>query len=104
MEIHMEQIHTAKIQERDGVEIYTAHIQKNGDGWIGQIQEIPEVKCEENTKKALLKTLENELHEVLEAQADAWDKQIEEDIKAGRLDRLGEKAIEDLRAGRCKDL
>ena len=42
------------------------------------------------------------LHEVLVARADAWDKQIEEDIKAGRLDHLAEKALEDLRAGRCK--
>ncbi len=29
---------------------------------------------------------------------------VEEDIKAGRLDHLVEKALEDLRAGRCKDL
>ena len=100
----MDKIQTAKIQERDGVEIYTAHIQKNSDGWIGQIQEVPEVKCEESTKQDLLRLLEDELHEVLEARADAWDKQIEEDIKAGRLDHLGDKALEDLRAGRCKDL
>ena len=100
----MNRIQTAKIQERDGVEIYTAHIQKNGDGWIGWMPEIPEVKCEENTKESLLETIEDKLHEVLEARADAWDKQIEEDIQAGRLDHLGDKALEDLRAGRCKDL
>lgn len=82
----------------------TVHIKKNGDGWIGQIPEVPEVKCEENTKKALLKTLENELHEVLETRADAWDKQIEEDIIAGRLDPLRKKALEDLRAGRYTNL
>lgn len=100
----MEKIQTAKIQERDGVEIYTAHMQKNGDGWIGQIQEVPEMKCEGNTKDALLKILEDKLHIVLEARAEVWDKQIEEDIKAGRLDHLGDKALEDLWAGRCKDL
>ncbi len=100
----MEKIQTVKIQERDGVEIYTAYIQKNGDGWIGQIHEVPEVNCEEVTKERLVITLENELHIALEARADAWDKQIEEDIKAGRLDHLGDKALEDLRAGRCTDL
>ncbi len=100
----MEKIQTVKIQNPEYGDIYTAHIEKNGAGWIGQIQEVPEVQCEEYTKEALLKTLENELHVVLEAQADAWDKQIEEDIEAGRLDRLGDKALEDLRAGRCKDL
>ena len=100
----MEKIRTVKIQNPEYGDTYTAHIEKNGDGWLGQIQEVPEVKCEENTPDALLKVLKNELYEVLIARADAWDKQIEEDIKAGRLDRLGEKALEDLRAGRCKDL
>ena len=100
----MEKIQTVKIQNPEYGDTYTAHIEKNGAGWLGQIQEVPEIKCEESTPDALLKVLKNELHEVLIARADAWDKQIEEDIKAGRLDRLGEKALEDLRAGRCKDL
>ena len=100
----MEPIQTIKIQNPEYGDTYTAHIEKNGVGWLGQIQEVPEVKCEESTPDALLKVLKNKLHEVLIARADAWDKQIEEDIKAGRLDRLGEKALEDLRAGRCKDL
>jgi hypothetical protein len=100
----MEKIQTVKIQNPEYGDTYTARIEKNGAGWLGQIQEVPEVKCEESTPDALLKVLKNELHEVLVARADAWDKQIEEDIKAGRLDRLGEKALEDLRAGRCKDL
>ena len=100
----MEKIQIVEIQNPEYGDTYTAHIEKNGAGWLGQIQEVPEVKCEESTPDALLKVLKNELHEVLMARADAWDKQIEEDIKAGRLDRLGEKALEDLRAGRCKDL
>ena len=100
----MEKIQTLKIQNTEYGDTYTAHIEKNGAGWLGQIQEVPEVKCKASTPDALLKVLKNELHEVLIARADAWDKQIEEDIKVGRLDRLGEKALEDLRAGRCKDL
>ena len=35
--------------------------------------------------------------------AEAWDRQIEEDVAAGRLDSLAEKALEDLRQGRCTD-
>ena len=93
----MEQIQTVKIQERDGVEMYTAHIRKSGDRWIGQIKEVPVVQCEGNTKEALLKALDDTLHEVLEARADAWDKQIEEDIKAGKLEHLREEALEDIR-------
>lgn len=100
----MEEIHTTIIHDQDGVDEYTAQMQKNGDGWIGKIQELPDVICENNTKIELIKTLEEKLQSVLEAKAIAWDKQIEEDIKAGRLDHLGEKAIEDFRKGRCADL
>ena len=100
----MEKIQTVKFQNPDYGDIYTAHIQKNGSGWIGWIQEYPKVKCEEQAKETLLETLENTLYETLEADWKAWDKQLEEDVKAGRLDHLGDKALEDLRAGRCKDL
>ena len=33
-----------------------------------------------------------------------WDRQIEEDVAAGRLDDLAKEAISDLRQGRCTDL
>ncbi len=36
--------------------------------------------------------------------AEAWDRQFEEDAKAGRLDALAEEALRDLREGRCTDL
>ncbi len=35
---------------------------------------------------------------------DQWDKQIDADAKAGKLDKLAEKALADYRAGRCKPL
>jgi hypothetical protein len=44
------------------------------------------------------------LQELEEAQAEAWDRQIAEDAKAGRLDALAEEAMKDLKAGRCTDL
>jgi hypothetical protein len=36
--------------------------------------------------------------------ADQWDRQIEADIAAGRLDTAGRKADEDFEAGRCTPL
>lgn len=39
-----------------------------------------------------------------ELKADLWDLQIEADAKAGKLDRLAEEALADLRAGRAIDL
>ena len=38
-----------------------------------------------------------------ELDADAWDRQIEEDVAAGRLDALAEEALDDLHKGRCTD-
>jgi hypothetical protein len=35
--------------------------------------------------------------------AAAWDRQIEEDVAAGRLDALADEALDDLREGRCTD-
>ncbi|MEX0774092.1 MAG: hypothetical protein WD042_00110 [Phycisphaeraceae bacterium] len=39
-----------------------------------------------------------------EFDAEAWDRQLEEDVKAGRLDALAEEALRDMREGRCTDL
>ena len=39
-----------------------------------------------------------------EFQADQWDRQIEADALAGRLDKAGLRADEDFEAGRCKPL
>jgi hypothetical protein len=36
--------------------------------------------------------------------AEAWDRQFEADVKAGRLEKLAEEALRDLREGRCTDL
>ena len=35
--------------------------------------------------------------------AEAWDRQIENDVAAGRLDALADEALEDLSAGRCTE-
>lgn len=39
-----------------------------------------------------------------EFDANSWDKQFEADVAEGRLDALAEKALQDLREGRCTDL
>jgi len=39
-----------------------------------------------------------------EFDAAAWDQQFEEDVAAGKLDQLAEKALKDSREGRCTDL
>jgi len=39
-----------------------------------------------------------------EFDAEAWDRQFEQDVQAGRLDALADEALEDLRKGHCRDL
>jgi hypothetical protein len=40
----------------------------------------------------------------VEFDADAWDRQIEEDANSGQLDALAEEALEDYRSGRTTEL
>ena len=39
-----------------------------------------------------------------EYRADAWDRRIEADIRAGRLEEAGRRADADFETGRCKPL
>ncbi len=103
----MIQVHTVQFQERGQGETYTAYIEKNGDGWTGWIQELPEVNCKKKTKKELLRALKCDLHDLLkvyDAEAKVWDKQFEKDVKAGKLDRFAEEALADFRAGKCEEI
>ncbi len=47
---------------------YTAVIKQSGDWWIGWIEEVPGVNCQERTRKRLLETLQITLREALD-----WD-------------------------------
>jgi len=44
---------------------YTAVIKQEGDWWIGWIEEIPGVNCQEPTREELMETLKITLHEAL---------------------------------------
>ena len=45
---------------------YTAVIKKESDCWIGWIEEVPGVNCQESTREELLKTLRVTLKEALD--------------------------------------
>jgi predicted RNase H-like HicB family nuclease len=45
---------------------YSAVIKQDGDWWIGWIEEVPGVNCQEATREALLETLRITLREALE--------------------------------------
>ena len=45
---------------------YTAVVRQDGDWWIGWIEEIPGVNCQERTREELLESLRITLQEALE--------------------------------------
>ena len=45
---------------------YTAIMKREGDWWIGWIEEVPGVNCQEKTRKELLESLSVTLKEALE--------------------------------------
>jgi hypothetical protein len=44
---------------------YTAVIRQDGDWWIGWIEEVPGVNCQEASREELLETLRTTLQEAL---------------------------------------
>ena len=66
---------------------------------MNKIKEIEEAitKLPKNDLSELIRWLDDYL-------ADNWDKEFEEDVKAGKLDKVAEKAIADYHEGKCKEL
>ena len=85
-------------------ETYTAYLGKETLGWRGWIPQLPEVDCTAKTKKELLNTLSTRLREALQAREDAWDKQLEADVEAGKLEHLRKDARRAKKAGTLIDL
>ena len=46
--------------------VYTAVMKEEGDWWVGWIEEVPGVNCQEPTREALIETLKITLTEALE--------------------------------------
>jgi len=45
---------------------YTAVVKKEGDWWVGWIEEVPGVNCQERTRQELLESLRVTLQEAIE--------------------------------------
>ena len=45
---------------------YTAVVKNEGEWWIGWVEEVPGVNCQESTREALLESLRVTLDEALE--------------------------------------
>ncbi len=75
-------------QDMEGIQVnneYTAVIKRDGDWWIGWIEEVPGVNCQELTREELVETLRVTLREALvlnreDALSAAGDRYFEEKI------------------------
>jgi len=65
---------------------YTAIMKQDGDWWIGWIEEVPGVNCQEKTREELLESLSVTLKEALEFNR-------EEAIRAAAADYTEEPLI-----------
>jgi predicted RNase H-like HicB family nuclease len=45
---------------------YTALVKQQGDWWIGWIEEVPGVNCQERSREELIESLRATLHEAIE--------------------------------------
>lgn len=50
---------------------YTAIIQKDGDWWVGWVEEIPGVNCQERTRAELLESIREALGEMVQLNREA---------------------------------
>jgi predicted RNase H-like HicB family nuclease len=62
----MSRVHTQEPEDDVMKETYTAVVKQSGPWWIGWIEEIPGVNCQERSKEALIETLKVTLQEALE--------------------------------------
>jgi predicted RNase H-like HicB family nuclease len=50
---------------------YTAIIQQEGDWWVGWVEEIPGVNCQERTRAELLESIREALGDLIELNREA---------------------------------
>ena len=60
---------------------FTAVIKQEGDCWVGWIEEVPSVNCQEETREKLMETLRVTLKEALEFNKDILVKKICKDLR-----------------------
>jgi len=64
---------------------YTAIIKQSGDWWIGWIEEVPGVNCQEHSRAELLKSLQVTLREALELNREEARKAAGEHFEEARI-------------------
>ena len=86
--------HELSHQEKKATQTYTALIRQNEGWWIGWIQEVRGVTCQERTKSELLDTLQTTLREALEFDTLEAFRRTESEIEEMKVSDISEFGIQ----------
>lgn len=85
-------------------ETFTAHIEKNGAGWVGLVPDIPELKCHGNTVEAVEQKLPGAVNQVLIREEEAWERVLTEAAKSETLIKLEAQVQQNYNEGKYTKL
>ncbi len=85
-------------------EMFTAHIEKNGTGWVGLVPDIPELKCHGDTVEAVEQKLPGEVNQELLREEEEWELLLVEVAKSETLAELEAQAQQNYNEGRYTEL
>ena len=85
-------------------ETFTAHIEKNGDGWVGLVPDIPEIKCHGDTVEAVEQKLPDEVNQELIREEEAWERLLTEAATSETIAKLEAQALQNYNEGRYTEL
>ena len=85
-------------------ETFTAHIEKNGTGWVGLVPDIPELKCYGNTIEEVEQKLPSEVNQELIREEEAWERLLTKAARSETIAKLEAQAQQNYDEGNTLNL
>lgn len=85
-------------------ETFTAHIEKNGAGWVGLVPDIPELKCYGDTIEEVEQKLPGEVNQELIRGEEAWERLLTESAMSETIAKLEAQAQQNYNEGKYTEL
>ena len=85
-------------------ETFTAHIEKNGAGWVGLVPDIPELKCYGDTIEEVEQKLPGEVNQELIREEEAWERLLTEAATSETIAKLEAQAQKNYDEGKYTEL
>ncbi len=85
-------------------ETFTAHIERNGAGWVGLVPDIPELKCFGDTIEEVEQKLPGEVNQELIREEEAWECLLTEAATSETIAKLEAQAQQNYDEGKYTEL